>query len=144
MQTTFFEAVFNLRTREKYHRNIADLHAAPTLLHVNDIKKKCLLNTANFHVTTNCTNGIMHTVLEGIVSLEVGCIFYCLINVGKLLNLEDINEGFRLTFGHVDSDKKKKKKTYGIEFHQSTWKGARRVYDRNSDMDISSLFTPFY
>ena len=48
MQTTFFEGGFNLRTREKYDQDIADLHAAPTLLHVNGIKKNVFSTQLTF------------------------------------------------------------------------------------------------
>jgi hypothetical protein len=60
---------------------------------VPGIKKECMLNKRpGFHVTTNYSLDIMHILLEGVISIELGCILYTLCNVNRHFKLQALRD----------------------------------------------------
>ncbi len=94
MQCGFVEECFIMRNREEYDRDVSELKSHKgTLTHVRGVKRSCELNKLNgYHVTENFSTDIMHTVLEGIVPIELGCILYVLVTEKWLLTLDQLNK----------------------------------------------------
>jgi hypothetical protein len=44
-----------------------------------------------FHVTENWSLDIMHIVLEGIISVEIGCVLYGLCVECKLIDIDTVD-----------------------------------------------------
>ena len=82
IQNKFSEQFFVMRTKESYDAALHILKqrqwTSPSSVgHVFGIKKECFLNTIpDFHVLTNYGLDPMHIVLEGVVSLEMGCVLH--------------------------------------------------------------------
>jgi len=61
-------------------------NAGEGVCHVRGVKRDCELNKLDvYHVTENYSIDIMHTLLEGTVGLELGCVLYCLITENNCL-----------------------------------------------------------
>jgi hypothetical protein len=48
---------------------------------------------------------VMHTLLEGIVPLQLGCILYCLVTEKRLLTLSELNDRVRKFWGASKADR---------------------------------------
>jgi hypothetical protein len=110
MQVGFVEECFQMRSRCEYDKDVLSLKQAnQTSCHVRGVKRYCELNNiSGFHVTKNFSNDIMHTLLEGVVPLEIGCVLFCLITEKRLFTLSDLNEQVTEFWGLINVDKKKK------------------------------------
>ena len=93
IQSNFLESDFVLRTPVEYDRDIAELPSlhAQGNIHSRGVKRFCLLNDIpGFHVTTNYSLDVMHIVMEGIISVELGCILYYTCHVNKYFSLSTL------------------------------------------------------
>ncbi len=107
MQTYFLEKDFKLRTVEEYNKDLLILETTQQE-NYRGIKRKCKLNDLkNFHVIENWTNDCMHTVLEGIVPVVVGCVLYSLTSL-KFITLELLNVKLLYLYSLIKVDKKNK------------------------------------
>ncbi|XP_065644544.1 uncharacterized protein LOC136075407 isoform X1 [Hydra vulgaris] len=74
--------------------------------HYRGVKAECPLNKIKgYHVTDNWCIDIMHTLLEGVVLAELGCILYGLVILDKCLTLSDINKAICLLWGKITIEK---------------------------------------
>jgi hypothetical protein len=95
MQTSFLEENFSPRTRSEYDLDVTERgrQDARQESHARGVKRSCELNNiAGFHVTENYSMDIMHTLLEGVIPLEMGCVLYCLISEKHLFSMNDLND----------------------------------------------------
>jgi hypothetical protein len=95
MQASFFEEKLPKRTKNEYDRDVADRSKQDTRqeTHARGLKRFCEINNiAGFHVTENYSIDIMHTLLEGVIPLEIGCVLHFLITEKHFLSLDDLNE----------------------------------------------------
>ncbi|XP_065644960.1 uncharacterized protein LOC136075509 [Hydra vulgaris] len=119
IQTKFEEELFELkRTVDSYKTDLANLKAsrfsnesntAKSKIHFRGVKTECPLNKIKgFHVTDNWCLDIMHTLLEGVVLVELGCIFHGLCVLDKCLTLSEINKAMCLFWGKITVEKNHK------------------------------------
>jgi hypothetical protein len=107
MQTGFTEECFEMYNPDEYEEDVSK--AQNSTSHVRGVKRRCELNVLNgFHVTTNYSIDVMHTLLEGIVPLELGCVPYCLVTEKRLLTLSELNDRITKFWGVLNVDKQKK------------------------------------
>lgn len=106
MQCFFTEDCFCMRTREEYDRDVSKLTSlSGTVNHVRGVKRSCELNKLNgFHVTENYSNDVMHSVLEGLVPIELGCILFALISEKRLFSLDQLNRMVIEFWGTINVD----------------------------------------
>jgi len=109
-QTKFREECFHLRTPFEYSEDVTLLSKAPNgPLHIRGVKRPCELNNIpGYHVTENFSNDIMHTLLEGVVPLEIGCVLHYLVTVKQLFSLNTLNERVSQFWGVANVDRQKK------------------------------------
>ena len=108
MQSGFTEECFELRTRDKYVKDVGHLGLS-TARHERGVKRDCELNNIpGYHVTQNFSNDILHTILEGSVPLTIGCVLYSLICEKKLLTLDELNKLIAQFWDLINVDKQKK------------------------------------
>jgi hypothetical protein len=109
IQCKFKESEFELRTLDKYLVDVANLRNLRTTgkQHCRGVKKPCILNDIpGYHVTSNYSIDIMHTVLEGIVPVELSCVLYALCHdSAKSRSLEHLSERVRVFWGVIDVDR---------------------------------------
>ena len=75
--------------------------------HVRGVKRPCELNSiSGFHVAENYSHDIMHTILEGVLPLEVGCVLYSLIDEKHLLSVDELNDFMVRFWQTITVDKK--------------------------------------
>ncbi|XP_065642973.1 uncharacterized protein LOC136074568 [Hydra vulgaris] len=109
---------FEKRTVDSYKTDLANLKAsrlsnesntAKLKIHFRGVKTECPLNKIKgFHVTDNWCLDIMHTLLEGVVLVELGCIFHGLCVLDKCLTLSEINKAMCLFWGKITVEKNHK------------------------------------
>lgn len=107
IQCKFSEDLFQLRTKAAYEKDISDLPAAKKQgkVHSRGVKRYCVLNEIDgFHVTDNYCLDVMHTVIEGIIPAELGCVLHGLC-ADKCVTLEQVNREFFLLWGEITVDK---------------------------------------
>jgi hypothetical protein len=96
-----------MRSSDEYDKDVSN--ARYSAVHVRGVKRSCELNTINgFHVTKNYSIDLMHTLLEGVVPLELGCVLYCLIAEKRLLTLSELNGRITKFWGVLSVDRQKK------------------------------------
>lgn len=67
-----------MRSIDEYDKDVPNAGCSTT--HIRGVKRRCELNAINgFHVTRNYSINVMHTLLEGVAPLELGCVLYCLV-----------------------------------------------------------------
>ncbi|XP_065659389.1 uncharacterized protein LOC136083705 [Hydra vulgaris] len=118
IQTKFEEELFEKRTVDSHKTDLANLKAsrlsnesntAKSKIHFRGVKTECPLNKIKgFHVTDNWCLDIMHTLLEGVVLVELGCIFHGLCVLDKCLTLSEINKAICLFWGKITVEKNHK------------------------------------
>jgi len=54
------------------------------------------------------SNDIMHSLLEGVVTLEIVCVLYYLVTVKQLFSLNTLNERVSQFWGVANVDRQKK------------------------------------
>jgi len=89
---------FQRRTVDLYNKDFDGLQSARQQgkNHCRGVKNSCKLNDIDgFHVVDNWSLDVMHIVLEGIVSVELGCILHGLLEDTDL-TLERINGAINL------------------------------------------------
>jgi len=93
VQTGFVEEKSEMRTKREYNDDVVCVtDREQTARHVRGVKRDCELNNiAGYHVTENYCIDVMHTLLEGVVPLEIGCVLYSLLTEKRLLTLPDLN-----------------------------------------------------
>ena len=106
IQVWYREEQFQRRTVDQYNKDIAGLQTAKqSRIHCRGVKSSCKLNEIDgFHVVDNWSLDVMHIVLEGIVSVELGCILHGLCE-DTGLTLERINSAINLLWGKITVDK---------------------------------------
>jgi hypothetical protein len=110
IQCKFYEDDFSCRTVLEYNKDLAELkETTKSKSHSRGIKQPCILNNIpDFHVTNNCSLDIMHIVLEGIVSLELGCVLYSLCTVEHYFTLPDLRTAMEHFWSVINVDKRNK------------------------------------
>jgi hypothetical protein len=111
MQLHFTEDKFAARTVDEYNSDVANISTAAMQqrVHCRGVKKDCVLNSIpDYHVTKNFSLDVMHTVIEGVIPIEVGCILYYLCTVKHYFTLNDLNKRLVSFWGKVNVDKKNK------------------------------------
>src|SRR5277367_280568 len=93
IQCKFREEEFVLRTVERYEQDLAK--ALTNGNHEKGVKDRCYLLSSFFHPVTNCTNDIMHSIMEGIIPFELSCVLHALVVEHQLLTLEELNRELR-------------------------------------------------
>jgi len=72
---------FTLRFADIYNADVEALTTLAPGTNSHGVKAPCCLkNIEGLHVTQNFLVDSMHTLLEGVVPYELGCILYCLVN----------------------------------------------------------------
>ena len=107
IQVWYREEQFQRRTVDLYNKDIDGLQSARQQgkNHCRGVKNSCKLNDIDgFHVVDNWSLDVMHIVLEGIVSVELGCILHGLLEDTDL-TLEGINSAINLLWGKITVDK---------------------------------------
>jgi len=107
IQVWYREEQFDRRTVDSYNSDIAGLQTAiqQGRNHCRGVKSSCKLNEIDgFHVVDNFSLDVMHIILEGIVSVELGCILHGLCE-DTALTLEKINSAVSLLWGKMTVDK---------------------------------------
>jgi len=106
IQHLFRENQFTLRTKMSYEEDCKSAKQCKST--VRGVNAECLLNKSRyFHIMENKTNDCMHTLLEGIVPFEVGCILQKLCNE-KLLSLEWLNRKLAILYSKMNMERKNK------------------------------------
>lgn len=106
-QQFFYESDFQLRTVDSYAGDVTSLNSLPAGTHCRGVKARCRLNDIEgFHVTDNYCVDPLHTLLEGIVPYEMGCVLYNLITVKHYLTLTRLNDRIRFFFDRNVVDKR--------------------------------------
>lgn len=110
IQDGYVEECFQMRTPSEYEKDVLALRCMKEpLVHVRGVKRACELNKLqSFHCTQNFSIDIMHTLLEGLVPLEVGCVLFSLITDKRLFSLAELNERVTEFWSLINVDKKKK------------------------------------
>jgi hypothetical protein len=110
MQVGFSEDCFQMRNRSEYNKDVDNFNRANgAVCHVRGVKRCCELNRLNgFHVTENYCLDVMHTLLEGVVPLEIGCTLFSLTVEKRLFTLDHLNEIITEFWGLINVDRKKK------------------------------------
>lgn len=107
IQTKFREEYFSIRSVAEYNKDLESLVSVKAgKNHYRGVKYNCKLNEIpGFHVTDNWSLDIMHTLLEGVIIVELGCILHGLCVLDKCLSLPDINKAFSVLWGKITVDK---------------------------------------
>ena len=106
IQKHFRESQFVLRSKVEHDGDCANASRQNSV--VKGVSGTCLLNKSDyFHIIENKTNDCMHTVLEGIVPFELGCILYRLVHE-KLILLDTLNRKMSLFYSSLTVEKKNK------------------------------------
>jgi hypothetical protein len=116
IQTKFDDALFEKRTVDQYNNDLANLaqsrlkqsnnESGKSKVHYRGVKNECRLNEIKgYHVTDNWCLDIMHTLLEGVVLVELGCILHGLCMLDKCLTLPDMNTAMCLLWGKITVEK---------------------------------------
>ena len=111
IQVHFTESKFQMRTIREYNSDLLGLTEEKQCgrIHRRGVKSRCVLNEIEgFHVTDNWCIDIMHSVLEGVIPIELGCILYGLCNVDRCITLRQVNEQILLLWGKITVDKTQK------------------------------------
>jgi hypothetical protein len=111
IQSNYYEKDFAPRTIMEYTKDLDELQKSGSQAksHSRGVKHPCILNNIpGFHVTTNYSLDIMHIVLEGVVSVELGCILYALCNVKHYWKLSDLRIGVENFWSKINVDKRNK------------------------------------
>jgi hypothetical protein len=108
MQSGFTEECFDMRSPDKYIKDVGKLGQS-AVLHERGVRRDCELNNIpGYHVTQNFSNDIMHTLLEGSVPITVGCVLYSLVCEKKLFTLEELNKWITQFWNLLNVDKQKR------------------------------------
>jgi len=104
-----------MRTVDEYNKDLTNLASvcadkeainSKAKNHYRGVKSECRLNEIRgYHVTDNWCLDIMHTLIEGVVLAELGCILHGLCVLDKCLTLFDINTAMHLLWGKITVDK---------------------------------------
>jgi len=117
IQTKFQDELFPKRTIDDYNKDLANLaasrskqcnntEASKSKSHYRGVKTEYRPNEIKgYHVTDNWCLDIMHTLLEGVVLAELGCILHGLCVLDKCLTLPDINTAMYLLWGKIIVEK---------------------------------------
>jgi len=110
VQTCFVEEKFEMRTKCAYDHDVPCVtDREQSARHVRGVKRYCELNNVvGYHVTNNYCIDVMHTLLEGVVPLEIGCVLYSLMTEKGLLTLHNLNERLIQFWGVINVDRQKK------------------------------------
>jgi hypothetical protein len=102
------ESCFVFRTREEYEKDLEGLKSlGPSETHVRGIVRPCPLNTVPFwHLTANAINDMMHTTLEGVITVVMAVTLEHFKDKG--LTLDSFNSRLLFIFSQVVVDKKNK------------------------------------
>ena len=104
----FYESQFTLRTEATYHEDLAlaTCSRQATLEYSHGVKRECILNEIpNFHVTRNFSLDIMHTVLEGIVQVELSCVLYNLCSIKHYFTYDVLSARIVSFWSAIDVEK---------------------------------------
>ena len=107
IQTTFRAENFQKRTVAEYDNDVSNISAAERQgrSHSRGVKHPCVLNNIDgYHVTENWCLDILHIVLEGIVTVELGCILYALCG-DKVITVETLNAAVVTFWGKLSVNK---------------------------------------
>ena len=108
IQCKFRESDFGMRTVTTYHEDMASITASSsrTLIHSHGVKTNCVLNDVPyFHAVKNFSLDIMHTILEGIVSVELSCVLFYLCNEYQAVSVAEINRRVLILWNVINVDK---------------------------------------
>jgi len=106
IQKCFREELFERRTVHAYNRDVSQLMTQPGKKHIRGIKADCKLNAIDgYHVTENWSYDGMHSVLEGTLPLELGCILYGLCVADKIVSFDTLNSALQLFWGKITVEK---------------------------------------
>ncbi|XP_047140689.1 uncharacterized protein LOC124815889 isoform X1 [Hydra vulgaris] len=111
IQIYFTEDKFEMRTIQKYEIDVGNVQSGNVgnKNHCKGVKKACVLNSIKgFYVTSNFSLDIMHTVLEGVVVIELGAVLYCLSVEKRFFTLGELNNRLSHFWSMVNVDKKNK------------------------------------
>jgi len=102
IQHKFHENEFELRSVGKYNADVDQKCG----LSCRGVKRKCVLNDIpHFHATNNFSLDIMHTILEGIVPVELSCVLFYLCREHRSVSLLDISKRVDRFWGVINVDK---------------------------------------
>ena len=100
--------MFQLRTVEMHNRHCQLVAGDPSLISVYGVKRSSVLNKSRyFHVIEGLDLDIMHDQLEGVLPLEVKLLLKKIVQVQKLITLDQINQRISsFTYGPADQKNK--------------------------------------
>lgn len=110
VQTCFVEEEFEIRTKCAYDDDVFRVTGGEKFAcHVRGVKRYCELNNVvGYHVTNNYCIDVMHTLLEGVVPLEISCVLYSLMTDKRLFTLHHLSERLIQFWGAINVDRQKK------------------------------------
>ncbi|XP_047142364.2 uncharacterized protein LOC124816727 [Hydra vulgaris] len=112
IQLKTYESDFEMRTIDSYNNDLKALEMLALRTHSHGVKANCCLNKIpGFHVVENFALDPMHTLLEGVVPFELGCILYYLIKIKHYFSLLDLNTCMHQFFDHNSIEKSKRPST---------------------------------
>ena len=98
IQENVYESQFVMKSRDSYNKDLEALGSSPIGTHSRGVKSACCLNKiAGFRVVEGIDP--THTLLEGTVPYELGCVLYKLITVKRFLTLAQFNTRMTYFFG---------------------------------------------
>jgi hypothetical protein len=110
IQSCFNEKNFMLRTVSGYAADVEKINKGDVPIgrnHSRGVKRDCALNKIHgFHVVSNFSLDPMHIVQEGTIVVGLSCVLHQLMNVKKMFNLAQLNNGIITFFSKNFVDKK--------------------------------------
>jgi len=108
IKSKFYEKEFKLRSESEYCKDLALVsdNRQTGLRLSHGVKRDCILNEIpHFHVTRNFSLDIMHTILEGIVQVELSCVLYQLCNIKRVFTYDMLSAKIASFWGAINVEK---------------------------------------
>ncbi|XP_047140189.1 uncharacterized protein LOC124805826 isoform X1 [Hydra vulgaris] len=111
IQNLFTEDKFILRTVKTHQQDVQNLMQMENagVNHVRGVKKDSVLNKIpDFHITNNFAIDPMHTILEGLIPINLAAILTKICKEKKIFTINILNKRMSYIFSMISTDKRNK------------------------------------